>query len=116
MPPKTGSPGEVGENTTPNARRAGAEILGKDIPNLVIIRDSGDAAYVEFRVQCEVVLKAAEIDADADDPVDEYFRRPRTRETNRRLKEFVLDRVHPLATERFRKIVGLALDDQPEMR
>ena len=116
MPPKTGSPGEVGENTTPDARRSGTKILGKDIPNLVIIRDSGDAAHVEFRVQCEVVLKAAELDGDEADPVMQYFRGPRTRETNRRLKEFVLDRVHPLATERFRKIVGLAFDDQPEMR
>ena len=116
MPPKTGNPGEVGENTTPNARRADTRILGKDIPNLVIIRDSGDAAHVEFRVQCEVVLDAAELDAHAADPVQAYFRGPRTRQTNRRLKEFVLERLHPNATKRFHEIVELAFDDQPEMQ
>ena len=113
---KTGSSGEVGDSTTPNATLAEPRILGKDIPNLVIVRDSGDAAHVEFRVQCEVVLEAAEIDANANNPVQAYFRGPRTRETNRRLKEFVLERLNPLATKRFREIVEQAFDDQREMR
>jgi hypothetical protein len=109
MPPKLTTDEGLQTAATETGRTATA-LLGKDIPNLLIVWDSGEQK-VEFRVQCEVPLDPEEADQLLTD-----LRRPRTRQSVARAKQFVLDRLDPGATERFKKIVELAFDDQREMQ
>jgi len=88
------------------SRKDRVEPFGRVWPNLVLIRDSGNA-YVEFRVQCEVLL-----------PDEEEVHSLETALSNKSkasLKEaceLVLRRAEN-ATPTFKEIVRLAFEDQP---
>jgi hypothetical protein len=108
MPSKTRGKGSSGQSSTSKTGDGAGVKRGKEIPNLVVSRDSGDE-HVEFRVQCEVWLTPDEADH-----LDKLLKRPRTSGNLDDARDFVLARVHPQATEAFRRIIRIAFDDQPE--
>jgi len=90
----------VKTETPPAPRRS----MGRKVPNLVLVYDSGVGS--EFRIQCEVPL-ADEAEADAlKKAVIEG-----TPAALKRAKDTVLQRIDPGATAAFKAIVAQAFDD-----
>ena len=81
--------------------------FGRVWPNLVLIRDSGNA-YVEFRVQCEVLLS----DEGEVQSVEAALSK-KSRASLEKACKLVVERAKG-ATPTFHQIVRLAFEDQPE--
>jgi hypothetical protein len=92
---------DVATDNPPAVQRG---VMGKRIPNLVFVYDSGSGS--EFRIQCEVTLpdedEAAAIKKDV---------MAGTQASLKRAKEKVMARIDPLATATFKAIVDQAFGD-----
>jgi hypothetical protein len=83
--------------------------MGKRVPNLLVIRDSG-LPDAEFRVQCEVVLSQEDAKVIESAVIDAG----RTAGSIEAARQIVLNRLDPAASEAFRQIINLAFAGQPE--
>ena len=97
--------------TDPKAGPIAGEPLrfGKNWPNLVLIRDSGQSK-AEFRVQLEV-----ELSPDEAEKVEQLIWHGRSPQNLKKARELVLGRIPTGSTAQFRQIVADAFNAQPEL-
>lgn len=83
--------------------------LGRKVSDFVMVCDSGDEETYEFRIQCEIVLTRDE----ALSVLQELFGQGvRNISAFERVRDTVVDKIHPEASPEFRKIVDIAFQER----
>lgn len=93
------------------ARKGPIQILGKHIPNLVLVWDSGSDKPPEFRVQLEITLDPTTAKAVAKNL---WGDKKRDKDMVRAAKTLVKNKVPCLGSVMFRQIIEEAFEDQIE--
>jgi hypothetical protein len=82
------------------------DVMGRRIPNLVVVQDSQDPKAVEFRVQLEVPIPETDIATKLQDNL-----RNKTPSSLRESQELVIGKIDTLATPTFQLLVRYAFED-----